>query len=107
MNFEFSAPATQTNGTAEAKQGLDQPRAQLDQVVHQRRFAALYIFGAHDALASLGTSDIAGAAGSGRACGVMTNGSVTAEWVVASTKVSGVGASGIVGVTGASLDVAC
>lgn len=31
---------------------LISPRAQLDQVIHQWRFAGLDIFGAHDALAS-------------------------------------------------------
>jgi hypothetical protein len=46
---------------AEGQQRLDQPRAQLDQVIHQRRLAGLDILDGHDALASLRTSGAAGA----------------------------------------------
>src|SRR5207302_9027130 len=40
-------------GHAETEQRLDQPRAQLDQMIHQRRLAGLDLGVAHDALASL------------------------------------------------------
>src|SRR3954463_6729344 len=105
-------------GNAEAKERLDQPRTQLDQMVHQGSFAGLDIGGAHDALASLIAS--AGAVSWMTescvtepcvtcACStsrVMASGSFTAACASASTKVSGVGASGVVGVAGASLEVA-
>src|SRR5581483_9844720 len=80
-------------GHAEAEQRLDQPRAQLDQMVHQRGFAGLDIGVAHDALASLIASDgavscatvscVTGAASTSR---VMARGSFTAAWASASTK---------------------
>ena len=78
MNFEFSGAGdpderphqhvvdllgeeeAEDEGNAEAEQRLDQPRAQLDQMVHQRRFAGLDVFGAHDALASLRMSGAGG-----------------------------------------------
>ena len=43
-------------GNAEAEQRLDQARAQLDQMIHQRGLAGLDVFVAHDALLSRGTS---------------------------------------------------
>src|SRR5262249_17085650 len=43
-------------GDAKADQRLDQARAQLDQMVDQRRLAGFDIFVAHDALASRGSS---------------------------------------------------
>src|SRR5258705_13638348 len=98
-------------GDAESEQRLDQPRAQLDQVIHQRRFAGLDIFVAHDALASLSISDAADAAsrvpGAAGASRVIASGSPATACASASLKVSGIGISGVVGVTGASsFDVA-
>ena len=74
MNFEFSGAGdpderphqhvvdllgeeeAEDERNAKRQQRLDQPRAQLDQVIHQRRFAGLDVFVAHDALASFSTS---------------------------------------------------
>src|SRR6185437_13497989 len=94
-------------GNAEAEQSLDQPRAQLDQVIHQGRLAGLDIFGAHDALASLATSAFTAPAGSTSAWtstwtsvrGVIASGSPGAACASASTDVSGAGRTGV-GVTG-------
>ena len=61
----FGEEETEDEGDAESEQRLDQPRAQLDQMVHQGRFAGLDILGAHDALASLRTSGTAGAVSCG------------------------------------------
>ena len=62
MNFEFSGPGdpderpdqhvvdllgeeeAEDEGDAEAEQRLDQPRTQLDQVIHQWRLAGLDVF---------------------------------------------------------------
>src|SRR6202035_2874399 len=92
-------------GYAEAEQRLDQPRTQLDQMVHQRRFAGLDVFGAHDALASLATSGVAGAVSCGASgpwtsC-VIASGCEASACASASLKVSGIGISGVVGMTGA------
>ena len=80
MNLEFSAPGdpderphqhvvdllgeeeAEDEGDAEADQRLDQPRAQLDQMIHQRGLGGLDVLVAHDALASLRMSGAAGAA---------------------------------------------
>src|SRR5262249_33854783 len=93
-------------GYAEAEQRLDQPRAQLDQVVHQWRLAGLDIGVGHDALASLSASGgaVSPVAGAGSTSRVMASGSsCAAACVSASTKVSGAGASGVVGVAGGSI----
>src|SRR5262249_19123193 len=90
-------------GHGKAEQRLDQPRTQLDQVIHQRRLAGLDVFGAHDALASLGAStggDVS--CGAGWVSRTMPSGSGPAACVSASTKVCGVGAAGSVGVSSAS-----
>src|SRR5262245_59664517 len=91
-------------GHGKAEQRLDQPRAQLDQVIHQRRLAGLDVFGAHDALASFGASTAgAGSCGAGWVSRTMASGSLAAAWASASTKVCGVGAAGSVGVTGSPM----
>src|SRR4029077_11245233 len=89
---------------AETEQRLYQARTQLDQMIEQWRLAGLDVFGSHDALASLSasgaTSSVSCATGAGSASRTITNGSVAAVCVSASAKVSGSGASGVVGVTG-------
>src|SRR4051794_31988523 len=54
----FGEEKTEDESYAESDQSLDQARAQLDQMIHQGRFAGLDILVAHDALASLTISGL-------------------------------------------------
>src|SRR6202035_3790947 len=75
-------------------------------MIHQRRFAGLDILGTHDALASLSMSGAVGAgcgAASGWTTRAIASGSIAAAWASASENVSGIGASGVVGITSGSI----
>src|SRR5579883_1413415 len=95
---------TEDEGHAEGEQRLDQPRAQLDQVVEQRGLRGFDIGVGHDALASLRLSGAGSSATAAGWCSLMTASGSAAAWVSDSTKVCGVGASGSVGVTGGSTE---
>src|ERR1019366_8366831 len=95
----FGEEEAEDEGDAEREQRLDQARAQLDQMIHQRRFAGLDILGAHDALASRESSSASAAAGPvglvagcGWLSGVSASGSDAAACVSASA--SGLAAAG-------------
>src|SRR6185437_16353844 len=86
----------------ESDQRLDQPRAQLDQVIHQRRFGGLDVLVAHAAPSTLGlggsrsrASSFTGSGAGGAKSALLTGGNGSGS----GTEISGSGTSAAGGVS--------